>query len=226
VSDRAAFLRAIRESPDDDGPRLGYADWMEERGAEYLGEFVKTHCQYSRLKQGNRFVGSLDIRDRAVLLFGRHADLWLPKLAGLALWCKKQNGFTACFRERQDGSGESLDILFHRGLGENVICSAADWLTCGDELCAWHPVRVVQITRDTDAGRVADMMLSRTWKIGPVTSGRTMAEVFHAEWPSVEKWHMPTSAGVTAGIFRNAGTYEHPDWAPIPPAGPPHPAGG
>ena len=27
-----AFLQAIRENPDDDAPRLIYADWLEERG--------------------------------------------------------------------------------------------------------------------------------------------------------------------------------------------------
>ena len=43
-----AFLRAICEAPDDDAPRLVYADWLEERG--YLrGEFIRVQCMYARL---------------------------------------------------------------------------------------------------------------------------------------------------------------------------------
>jgi uncharacterized protein (TIGR02996 family) len=38
-----AFLRAIREAPDDDGPRLVYADWLEERG-DPRGEFIRVQC--------------------------------------------------------------------------------------------------------------------------------------------------------------------------------------
>ena len=35
-----AFLRAILDAPDDDTPRLVYADWLEERGEE-LGPFIQ-----------------------------------------------------------------------------------------------------------------------------------------------------------------------------------------
>jgi uncharacterized protein (TIGR02996 family) len=32
MSDEAAFLRSIQDSPADDAPRLVYADWLDERG--------------------------------------------------------------------------------------------------------------------------------------------------------------------------------------------------
>jgi uncharacterized protein (TIGR02996 family) len=32
VIDEDVLHLAIREDPDDDGPRLAYADWLEERG--------------------------------------------------------------------------------------------------------------------------------------------------------------------------------------------------
>lgn len=37
------FLVAIRASPDDDAPRLVYADWLEERG-DVRGEFIAIQC--------------------------------------------------------------------------------------------------------------------------------------------------------------------------------------
>ena len=42
------FLEAIRAAPDDDVPRLVYADWLEERG-EPLGEFIRVQCALARL---------------------------------------------------------------------------------------------------------------------------------------------------------------------------------
>ena len=34
MPDHADFLRAICEQPDDDTPRLAYADWLEETGTD------------------------------------------------------------------------------------------------------------------------------------------------------------------------------------------------
>ena len=38
-----AFLQAIIECPDDDAPRLIYADWLDERG-DPRGEFIRVQC--------------------------------------------------------------------------------------------------------------------------------------------------------------------------------------
>lgn len=35
MNDGDALLRAILAAPDDDAPRLVYADWLEERGLEW-----------------------------------------------------------------------------------------------------------------------------------------------------------------------------------------------
>src|SRR5438105_8701061 len=37
------FLRAIAEEPGDEGARLVFADWLEERG-DPLGEFLRNQC--------------------------------------------------------------------------------------------------------------------------------------------------------------------------------------
>jgi len=44
MDDRAALLRAIVESPDDDAPRLVYADWLDERGESDRAEFIRLQC--------------------------------------------------------------------------------------------------------------------------------------------------------------------------------------
>src|SRR5580765_3081701 len=39
------FLLAIRERPDDLGPRLVYADWLEERGECDRAELIRLQCR-------------------------------------------------------------------------------------------------------------------------------------------------------------------------------------
>jgi len=48
VLDQSHFLRAILEAPDDDGPRLVYADWLEERGEEARAEFIRVQVELAR----------------------------------------------------------------------------------------------------------------------------------------------------------------------------------
>jgi uncharacterized protein (TIGR02996 family) len=41
LTSEEALLRAIRESPADDGPRLIYADWLDENGQPDRAEFIR-----------------------------------------------------------------------------------------------------------------------------------------------------------------------------------------
>src|SRR5262245_13702893 len=43
-----AFLQDIREHPDDDTPRLIFADWLEEHGQPERGEFIRIQCELAR----------------------------------------------------------------------------------------------------------------------------------------------------------------------------------
>jgi uncharacterized protein (TIGR02996 family) len=47
-----SFLRAILENPDDDGPRLVYADWLDEQGGEEphaRARLIRAQCESERL---------------------------------------------------------------------------------------------------------------------------------------------------------------------------------
>ena len=46
--EEAAFLRLIAAAPDDDAPRLIYADWLDERG-DPRGGFIRAQCALARL---------------------------------------------------------------------------------------------------------------------------------------------------------------------------------
>src|SRR4029077_17215113 len=45
--DHDLFLGAILKHPDEDGPRLVYADWLEERGAAHVG-LIRVQCELAR----------------------------------------------------------------------------------------------------------------------------------------------------------------------------------
>ena len=49
LEDHEAFLRAIFDAPDDDTPRLVYADFLEEQGELDRATFIRLECEHRRL---------------------------------------------------------------------------------------------------------------------------------------------------------------------------------
>src|SRR5688572_28198252 len=77
MSDRKAFLQAIREAPDDDGPRLRFADWLEETGGEAeraRAEFVRLQCALARLPASDP--GWPVAREKVEDLCRRYGQVW------------------------------------------------------------------------------------------------------------------------------------------------------
>jgi uncharacterized protein (TIGR02996 family) len=77
-----AFLSAIIESPGDDGPRLVYADWLEERG-DPRAAAVRKHPEVFRFLSNLRAAPNAEapLRQLEAWAFGGRADL----VRGLAL---------------------------------------------------------------------------------------------------------------------------------------------
>lgn len=51
LSQHEAFLRAIFDAPDDDTPRLVYADFLQENGEEERAEFIRVQCELAAFKE-------------------------------------------------------------------------------------------------------------------------------------------------------------------------------
>ena len=45
------LLQAILEQPDDDAPRLVFADWLEEHGEPVRAEFIRRQCQLANVPE-------------------------------------------------------------------------------------------------------------------------------------------------------------------------------
>src|SRR5262249_12848341 len=51
LADHEAFLRAIYDAPDDDTPRLVYADFLEEHGDPDRAAYIRHECELVRLEK-------------------------------------------------------------------------------------------------------------------------------------------------------------------------------
>src|SRR5262245_43514127 len=47
-SAHSPFLRAVAGQPDEDAPRLVYADWLDEHGDPDRAEFIRVQCALAR----------------------------------------------------------------------------------------------------------------------------------------------------------------------------------
>ncbi len=103
-----AFLEAIREAPDDDAPRLLYADWLEERG-DPRGEFIRAQCVLERLDPADPI--RLELEDEAQALLGRHEEEWTAPLRGAASEWRFRRGFVEEAVVAGSGFLEHADLL-------------------------------------------------------------------------------------------------------------------
>jgi uncharacterized protein (TIGR02996 family) len=78
---RQALLAEICQNPDDDAPRLIYADWLEEHGGTAdaaRADFIRTQVASAYLSEAHPLFG--DLQKRAAFLLGEHQSNWLVEL--------------------------------------------------------------------------------------------------------------------------------------------------
>ena len=77
MTDEDAFVRAICEAPEDDTPRLVFADWLQENRDTARAEFIRTQVELARLDAADPRREPLAKRERE-LWAKRHAWRRLP----------------------------------------------------------------------------------------------------------------------------------------------------
>jgi len=121
VDDLDALLAEIIAHPEEDTPRLAYADCLEEQGADWYAQFIR-----------DQIAGV----PRAVL---RSAVVPLEPLVGLVVGMDRDAGLGTVVTGR--GS-----VVFRRGFADEVTCAAADWLRHGLDVRRLHPIVRVNLT--------------------------------------------------------------------------------
>jgi uncharacterized protein (TIGR02996 family) len=83
-----ALFQAILDAPDDDAPRLVYADWLDEHGDPERAEFIR--LEVKRFRKGRPRVSGQDPdSQRHAALQRAYRDRWLremPKFPGVRWW--------------------------------------------------------------------------------------------------------------------------------------------
>lgn len=124
TTDLDLLLKAVLAHPEEDTPRLMYADALEERGEEGdagRAEFIRVQCA------GRRYP-----------LRKHHVDRWFAVFP----WdyvIRRGSYIRYC-------GPAPHSVSIRRGFVERVTCPAADWLAHADTLLAAHPVTTVRLT--------------------------------------------------------------------------------
>jgi uncharacterized protein (TIGR02996 family) len=140
----ADFMVAICAAPDDDTPRLAFADWLEEQGEAERAEFIRVQVEIARQEQSNVSIGCNGTR---------HGD---PD--GKCSWCRlrrREVELSWGCREwsvlKQPWGVGITDrgltpplAIFRRGFIHAITLTAADFLEHADSLC-WSPRQTEEV---------------------------------------------------------------------------------
>jgi uncharacterized protein (TIGR02996 family) len=90
MSDAAALLAAIRAAPEDDAPRLVYADWLDEHGQPERAAFIRIQCELAR-------TADPALRRREAELLAEHHDTFAGPRTRPGIRFRFHRGFVAGF---------------------------------------------------------------------------------------------------------------------------------
>lgn len=127
----AAFLANILAHPDDEGPRLIYADYLDDLG-DPRGSFIRVQCALERLDPTDPRRDEFFLQEQHLL--ARHREEWLAPLRGL-------------------GTG----FEFRRGFVEEAKIESRVLLNRGEVLFAKTPIRHLQLL---DLGSLLQRVMS------------------------------------------------------------------
>lgn len=117
--DEAALLQAVLESPEDDGVRLIYADWLEERG-DPRGEFIRLQCHLAHLPADHEDRKTL--AERETTLLTEFGFAWRQRLPPI-LRCQP----------------------FVRGFVEQASMGTSDFLVHAEQIFSLAPIRHLHV---------------------------------------------------------------------------------
>lgn len=88
-----AFLQAIRDAPEDDTPRLIYADWLHDNGEPERAEFIRVQCRLAKMEEDDP--ERPDLLRREYELLADHWGEWAALLVGKVRRWQFRRGFVA-----------------------------------------------------------------------------------------------------------------------------------
>lgn len=123
-SDEERLLDAVRNAPDDDGPRLVAADWYDDRN-DPRGRFIRVQLALARLSPYDARRVRFEREERELL--GLYGKLWMSTLAAKA-----------------------TGIVFRRGFIDELNMTARQFLASAEDVFHFAPIRQFHLL---DAGQ-------------------------------------------------------------------------
>jgi uncharacterized protein (TIGR02996 family) len=111
-----AMLAAIVAAPDDDAPRLVYADWLTERG-DPRGEFIQVQIARARLAPKD-WAKDVELEEKEDTLHRAHRKTWEKAWSGLEL----------------------IRVVYRRGFPERIGVSGGDFQDQREEILKAFPL--------------------------------------------------------------------------------------
>jgi uncharacterized protein (TIGR02996 family) len=99
----ADLLAAVLADPDSDGPRLLYADWLQEHGHSAGAEFIRVQCALARLTNDDAAWFDLEARERT----------WLDA-HGRFGWFYRRGLIERVYSELRSGAASSYPALLSK----------------------------------------------------------------------------------------------------------------
>lgn len=94
TDDEAALLKAVIENPDDDAPRLAYADWCDQRG-DPRGRFIRVQLELAKVRFNLESPKRRPLLDESMDLLEKHGREWMPIQNPHIIDCEMNRGFVA-----------------------------------------------------------------------------------------------------------------------------------
>jgi uncharacterized protein (TIGR02996 family) len=173
TAEQLAFWAAIRANPDDDTPRLVYADWLQENGDEPRAEFIRVQCALARLPSDRR----KNRKERAALqaredeLVTQHKAAWSEWLVS-ALAENDSREARLQWLNRFTYARGFVDALYlnfvtaHRLIASGVVP---------------EPIKYLEIGHRREDHSASDIATFASWKHGHVVSTLSVEGATHED---------------------------------------------
>lgn len=149
-AERQALVADVLATPDDDVPRLIYADWLEDGGDAVRAEFVRLQCCLAKLRQPEeKTYRPLVVKDEDDA--ARQRCVLCRRLGGgLCEW------HSLAFRERElmdaglatwnNSPSWVEEWTWRRGFVDRVKVKLKDWMNHGALLLGEHPAARINVS--------------------------------------------------------------------------------
>lgn len=123
TDDEAALLKAVIDHPDDDAPRLAYADWCDRRG-DPRGRFIRVQLELAKVRFKRDSPMRRPLMDESMELLEQHGQEWMPRKNPHIVDCEMNRGFVA-----------------------GVTMNAASFLEHFVDLSALYPIQLLSVEK-------------------------------------------------------------------------------